>query len=146
MTSLKLQLSKATLWKKNCTETEPSFKLRIRAGADSVVWGLSLPAVWTVSQLWLAWVGKTIHWHPRKGQWWNESICISQSLRVGFGSAVTTMGKGMTKLECGIISKTLTWNTVHSEKHAKRESTQSLRYYSLYLFEARSRMMLILEA
>lgn len=32
MTSLKLQLSKATLWKKS-TETEPSFKLRIRAGA-----------------------------------------------------------------------------------------------------------------
>lgn len=79
MTSLKLQLSKATLIK-NSTETEPSFKLRIRAGADSVVWGLSLPAEWTVSQLWLAWVGKTIHWHPRKGQWWNDLIRISQSL------------------------------------------------------------------
>lgn len=32
MTSLKLQLSKAT--RKKNTETEPSFKLRIRAGAS----------------------------------------------------------------------------------------------------------------
>lgn len=121
MTSLKLQLSKAM--KKNCTETEPSFKLRIRAGADSVVWGLSLPAEWAVDQLWRAWVGKSIHQHCRKGQWWNELIRISQSLRVGFGSTVTTMGKGMTELECGIISKTLTWSAVQQWKSKKRIHT-----------------------
>jgi len=45
---------------------------------------------------------------PQKRAIVNQLIRISEILEVGFGSADMTIGKGMPKHACGIISKMLT--------------------------------------